>query len=379
MSTSTARARRTAMATLWLAIAPLAWSPAQAADAIVVGRSLVLSGPLQSYGEAKRDGGDAYIHKVNAAVGVRGRPIELVTLDDVYAPANTVANLRKLAAEKQPTAFLGLFGVPTVAAALPVLAELKIPAVGLTSGTDALRTPLNRYAFPVRASYADEARKLVAHVKTTGISKIAVIYSDNPFGQSVKDTLMAAFKAADLTAKVVKVDAAGKESPEAARQATAEAPQAIFLTMLSQAAIPVLTELKKQSGSGALYTFSPVDTSTVTKQLGQKARGLAITQIVPIPGGVRVPVVAEYVQALKDLGRGTPSFYGLEAFIEAKVLVEGLKRAGPNPTPASLVKGLETMNDFNLGDFYVSYKPEAHTGARFVEIDVINEQGNVMR
>ena len=95
MSTSTARARRTAMATLWLAIAPLAWSPAQAADAIVVGRSLVLSGPLQSYGEAKRDGGDAYIHKVNAAGGVRGRPIELVTLDDVYAPANTVANLRK--------------------------------------------------------------------------------------------------------------------------------------------------------------------------------------------------------------------------------------------------------------------------------------------
>lgn len=379
MSTSSPRARRAAIATLLLAITPLVWTAARAADAIVVGRSLVLSGPLQSYGEAKRDGGDAYIHKVNASGGVRGRPIELVTLDDAYAPANTVANLRKLAAEKQPVAFLGLFGVPTVAAALPVLAELKIPAVGLTSGTDALRTPLNRYAFPVRASYADEARKLVGHVKTTGITKISVIYSDNPFGQSVKDTLMAAFTAAGLTAAVVKVDPAGKESATAAQQALVGAPQAIFLTMLSQAAIPVLTELKKQASSGALYTFSPVDTSTVTKQLGQKARGLAITQIVPIPNGVRVPVVAEYVQALKDLGRGTPSFYGLEAFIEAKVLVEGLKRAGAGPTPAALVKGLETMNDFNLGEYYVSYKPEAHTGAKFVEIDVINEQGNVMR
>jgi ABC-type branched-subunit amino acid transport system substrate-binding protein len=345
----------------------------------VVGRSLVLSGPLQSYGEAKRDGGDAYIRKVNAAGGVGGKAIELVTLDDVYAPANTVANLRKLAAERKPVAFLGLFGVPTIAAALPVLQELKIPAVGLTSGTDALRTPLNRYAFPVRASYADEARKLVAHVKTTGITKISVIYSDNPFGISVKDTLMGAFKAAGLDAKVVKVDPAGKEATTAAGQAAASEPQAIFLTMLSQAAIPVLTALKKTTSHGALYSFSPVDTSIVTKQLGTQAKGLAITQVVPIPSGMRIGVVTEYIQALKDLGHGTPSFYGLEAFIEAKVLVEGLKRAGANPSPASLVTALEAMHDVNLGEYFVSYTPQAHAGSRFVEIDVIDRDGKVIR
>jgi ABC-type branched-subunit amino acid transport system substrate-binding protein len=353
--------------------------PANAADSIVVGRSLVLSGPLQSYGEAKRDGGDAYIAKVNAAGGVGGRPVELVTLDDAYAPAKTVENLKKIAADRSPTAFLGLFGVPTVAAALPVLTQLKIPAVGLTSGTDALRAPLNRYAFPVRASYADEARKLVSHVKTVSISKISVIYSDNPFGQSVKDSLLAALKDAGLTANVFKVDPTAKDADAAARLATAGEPQAIFLTMLSQAAVPVLIELTKTSFHGALYTFSPVDTSTVTKQLGEKAHGLAISQVVPIPNGVRVKVVAEYIDALKALGRGTPSFYGLEAFIEAKVLVEGLKRAGARASPAALVSALETMHDFDLGGYYVSYKPEAHTGSLFVEVDVINSQGVVTR
>ncbi len=357
----------------------LGGAPAKAADLIIIGRSLALSGPLQSYGEAKRDGGDAYIRKVNASGGVGGRPIELVTLDDAYTPAKTVENLKKIAAERQPTAFLGLFGVPTIAAALPVLVQLQIPGVGLTSGTDALRTPLNRYAFPVRASYADEARKLVNHVKIASISKISVIYSDNPFGQSVKDSLLAALKEAGLTATVVEVDAAAKEANAAARLATAGEPQAIFLTMLSQAAVPVLTELTKTSFHGALYTFSPVDTSTVTKQLGEKARGLAITQVVPIPSGSRVKVVSEYIEALKILGRGTPSFYGLEAFIEAKVLVEGLKRAGPRPSPASLAKGLETMHDFDLGGYYVSYKPDVHTGSVFVEIDVINSAGVVTR
>lgn len=151
------------------------------------------------------------------------------------------------------------------------------------------------------------------------------------------------------------------------------------MTMLSQAAVPVLTEIKKTSFHGALYTFSPVDTSTITKQLGEKANGLAITQVVPIPNGIRVKVVSGYVQALKDLGRGTPSFYGLEAFIEAKVLVEGLKHAGQNPSPASLVKSLETLRDLDLGGYYVSYKPDAHTGSLFVEVNVINSYGEIKR
>ena len=110
-----------------------------------------------------------------------------------------------------------------------------------------------------------------------------------------------------MTANVFKVDPAAKEADAAARLAIAGGPQAIFLTMLSQAAVPVLTELTQTSFNGALYTFSPVDTSTVTKQLGERAHGLAISQVVPIPNGVRVKVVAEYIDALKALGHGTPS------------------------------------------------------------------------
>ena len=378
MSTSSQKFNRAFAAFLFTALQTVTL-PTHAADAIVVGRSLALSGPLKGYGEAKRDGGDAYINKINSTGGVGGRKIELVTLDDAYTPATTVENLKKISAERNPTAFLGLFGVPTVAAALPVLLELKIPAVGLTSGTDALRTPLNRYAFPVRASYAEEARKLVNHVKTVNISKVSVIYTTNPFGESVKNTLLAALKDAGINAKTYKVDPTGADAVEAARLTNTDEPQAIFMTMLSQAAVPVLTEIKKTSFRGALYTFSPVDTSAITKQLGEKANGLAITQVVPIPNGVRVKIVSEYVQALTDLGRGTPSFYGLEAFIEAKVLAEGLKRAGANPTPAALVKSLETLRDLDLGGYYVTYKPDAHTGSLFVEVNVINSLGRVKR
>jgi hypothetical protein len=137
--------------------------------------------------------------------------------------------------------------------------------------------------------------------------------------------------------------------------------------------------IKKASFHGAMYTFSPVDTSTIVKELGDKASGLAIAQIVPIPRGVQNKIVVEYMQALKELGHGTPSFYGLEGFIEAKVLVEGLKRAGASPSPIALVKSLETLRDFDLGGYYVTYKPDVHTGSRFVELDVIGARGDVVR
>lgn len=365
--------------TLFGAANPVLVPMAIAADNMVIGRSLPLSGPLKSYGEAKRDGADAYLEKINKAGGIAGKTITVQTLDDAYQPAQTVANLKALAAEHSPVAFLGLFGVPTIAAALPVLAELKIPGVGLTSGTNAVRTPHNLYAFPVRASYADEARKLVTHVKTMGVTKISVIYTDNPFGISVKDTLLEALKKEGLTATTFKLDPAGKNAEKTVAEAIATGPQSLFITMLSQPAVPVIRELKKTAAGILLYTFSPVDTTVVLKELGGLAAGLGITQIVPIPAGIRVKVVAEYLQALKELGRGSPSFYGLESFIEAKVLVEGLRRAAPATNPANMVKALETLRSYDLGDYIVNYAPGDHAGGNFVEIDVIDSSGVVRR
>ncbi len=364
---------------LIISAAPWALTTAHSAEAIVIGRSLTLSGPLKLYGEAKRDGADAYIAKVNAAGGVNGKKIELVTLDDAYLPANIVTNLKKLAAENAPVAFLGIFGVPTAAAALPVLTELQIPAVGLTSGAEIMRKPFNRYAFPVRASYADEARKLVSHANTIGITNIGVIYLDNPFGVSLNNALLDAAKTGGLTTKSLKMDVTSANAAALAAEVAKNLPQAVFLATLSGQGAQMYAELKKAGYRGSIYGFSPLDTTVFTKLVGADAQGLGISQVFPIPSGVRYKVVAEYVKDMEALKRGVPSFYGIEAYIEAKVLVEGLRRAGAKPTPASLVKALETMKDYDTGGVYVSYTPESRTGSTFVEITVVNSRGEVTR
>ncbi len=372
------KGRRSASALLAALLLPKG-RVALAADRIVIGRSIALSGPLRISGEAKRDGADAYIRRVNARGGILGRAIEVVTLDDAYAPSTTVTNLRRLAAEHSPIAFLGLFGLPTSSAALPVLDQLRIPAIGLTSGASELRTPFKQFVFPVRASFADEARKVVLHLKTLGISRIAVAYTDNAFGEGVKTTTLATIGDAGMGATAVGIDAAGSNAPEAARRIVASDPQVVVLAMANQAAVALVAQLRKAPYRGAMYAFSAVDASIIGKQLGAEARGLAITRVVPPPNTVQVRVVAEYLSAVRELNGGAPSFFGLEGFLEAKVLVEGLRRAGPNPSATALIAGLESMRDYDLGGFFVSYQPRQHTGSTFAEIDVVNASGGLTR
>lgn len=376
----THRVWRTLVVAMAAVVLYLALPHVQAADdAIVIGRTLVLSGPLQAYGEAKRDGGDALIASINASGGVGGRRIEVVTLDDAYTPAFTVANLRKLAAERRPAAFLGLFGVPVVNEALPVLRELQIPAVGLTSGVDAVRKPYNRYAFPVRAGYADEARKLVSHLQATGITRTSVIFMDNALGESLKSALLFAMNGSGIDARVFPLDVAAASAATVVRQATATEPQALFIISRADIAVSFFDALEQSGYRGAIYGFSTLDASAIPKLLGSKAVGLGLTQVIPIPRGVRLKIVGEYLRAAQALGRGAPSFLGLEGYIEAKVLVEGLRRAGSSPSPSSLVRALESMDDFDLGGYRVSYSPKAHKGSSFVDINVINAAGDVAR
>ena len=369
----------------WVAIVLALAAPVTtvlSADAIQVGRSLALTGPLSPYNEAKRDGGDAYIEKINRAGGINGRLIALTTLDDAYDPKKTVANLRAMAAEKRPAAFLGLFGVPTVAAALPVIEELRIPTVGLTTGSPALRTPNKRYVFPVRASYADEAAYIVRHIKTLSFASVAIIHQDNPFGELVRDTLVKAFATADIKTSIdVKIAANGSDAEAAVAAAVASKPEAIFLAMLSNAAIPTMRAIKKTSLAGvSLYAISAVDASLLSKELGKDASGLGISQVVPFPTSIQTKVAKEYVDALKVLGRGTPSFYGLEGFIEARILVAGLRRAGKDAgDPEAVTRALESLGEYDAGGYIVNYSRDAHRGGQFVELTVIGSRGTVIR
>ena len=108
--------------------------------------------------------------------------------------------------------------------------------------------------------------------------------------------------------------------------------------------------------------------------------GLGISQVVPYPYMANKPLVREYQRLLVQYGGGQAINYtSFEEFMGAKVLVEGLRRAGPNPTRVRLVKALDSMGNFDLGGSTVGYSATNRIGSRFVEVTVIGGSGKLMR
>ena len=151
-----------ALGALW---ACRAWcDPGVTPTKIVLGQAAVLSGPAAQLGLQMRNGIKTYLDHVNAAGGVYGRTLELVSEDDRYEPSVAPAASRKLIQEHKVFALLGYVGTPTGAAHLPVTTQAKVTLVGMFTGAEILRLPMNRYVFHVRASYYDETETIVEQV-----------------------------------------------------------------------------------------------------------------------------------------------------------------------------------------------------------------------
>src|SRR4029077_11902374 len=165
--------------------ARFAWAdPGVTPNRILLGQAAVFSGPAGQLGTQMRNGIKTYLDYVNANGGVHGRKLELVSEDDRYEPAIAPAASKRLIEEHKVFALLGYVGTPTGAAHLPVTTAAKVPLVGMFTGAEILRVPVNRYVFHVRASYYDETEKIVEQVVSTGGKKIAVFYQNDAYGEA---------------------------------------------------------------------------------------------------------------------------------------------------------------------------------------------------
>ena len=350
------------------------------ADKILLGQSVALTGPAAELGIQMRNGAKTYFDYVNANGGVHGRKIELVTLDDGYEPARTVPNTKKLIEEHKVFALIGYVGTPTSVPAVPVFTEAKVPFFGPFTGAESLRQPFNRYIFHVRASYYDETDKIVEQVISTGGKNIAVFYQDDAYGQAgLKGVEIAMAK------RNLKISALGtverntvkvEKAVEAIHKAT---PDAVVMISAYTSCAEFIRQMKKAGSSTQFYNVSFVGSSALASALGKDGVGVAISQVVPFPWGMSIPVVKEYQAASAKAGNKDYNFSAIEGFLVAKVFVEGLKRTGRNLTRDGFINAVEKMQDVDLGGFFVTYSPISHAGSKFVDLTIIARDGKFLR
>jgi ABC-type branched-subunit amino acid transport system substrate-binding protein len=367
-------------ATVTLAFATMAALAQGVTDKqIVLGQSVALTGPAEELGKDMQLGASLYFNQVNAKGGVNGRKVVLRTLDDGYESGRAAENTRKLIADEKVFALFGYVGTPTSQAALPIFTEAKVPFVGPFTGAELLRTPPNRYIFNVRASYFDETEAIVQHLTAMSINRIAVFYQNDAYGQAGLAGVERALKKRNLDVKAKgtvernTVDVA--KSVDAIRKAD---PQAVIMISAYKSCAAFIKEMKKAGANPNFWNVSFVGSKALARELDKEGRGVQISQVVPFPWDTSVPVVKEY-RALLDAVKGEPGFGTLEGFIAAKVMVEGLRRAGKNLTRDSFIKAMESLDPYDAGGFRVSYGADNHNGSRFVDLTIISKDQKFVR
>lgn len=346
---------------------------------ILIGQSAALSGPAQGLGQEMRSGAKLYFDQVNASGGIHGRKIELESLDDGYEPDQAAANTKKLINDSKVFALFGYVGTPTSQAVLPLVNEAHIPYIGAFTGAQLLREPFNRNVFNVRASYFDETEKIAEQLTTVGVKKIAVLYQNDAYGKAGLAGMEKALAKRQLKPVATATIERNSTDVEAAAKALhAAQPDAILVVSAYKSVAAVVVTLKKLGNAAAIHNLSFVGSVPLAKELGASGIGVHIAQVVPFPWSGTLPVSRDYQSLVRKAGRDNYSFTELEGYIAARVLGEGLRRAGRDLNRDKLVSALESMNKVDIGGFPINFSSANHNGSNFVDLTIIGSNGKFL-
>lgn len=358
--------------------------PGVSDSTITLGMSSPFSGPNGAYGLEMRQAIQAYFDQVNKSGGVFGRKLDLIALDDGYETERTVANTKILLGEKNAFALLAYYGSsPTTEAMNKVFGPAKVPLVGTISGAGTLREPIasnanGRYMFNVRASYADETEAIVNQLVSFNLKNIAVFYQNDGFGNSGLEGATAAMKKHGLSPSAVgTVERNAVDVSKAVEAIAKVTPQAIIMVTLYKPTAAFVKAMKKAGQHPMFMTLSPVGAEQLIQELGPEARGIGMSQVAPYPWNDITPVVRDYQKLLGK--RSGYSYYGIEGYLMARVMVDGLKRAGKDLTREKLVSALEGFNNNDFGGYRVTYGSSNRQGSRFVEMTVIGPGDKILK
>jgi len=320
------------------------------------------SGASKELGRQMKLGIDTAFNRVNDAGGVNGRMLRLIAADDGYEPTRTVEAMKQLYEKDQVFGFIGNVGTPTAIVAVPYALERRMLFFGAFTGANVLRSdPPDRYVFNYRASYAEETDAVVHYlIKLRRLQprQIAVFAQQDSYGDAGFAGVAKAFRALGVSDSAIlrlnyKRNTVDVE--DAVNQLKSQKPPIKAVVMVSTyRAAAKFIEKTRDLYPGMIYTnVSFVGSTALSEELmllgARYATGVIVTQVVPAVAGYS-SVVLEYKNALAKYFPGeTPDYVSLEGYVSANVLIQALKRTGPQLDTEKLIDNLESMRNLDMG------------------------------
>ena len=350
------------------------------AQNIRIGQTAGITGAAAATVKESMQGAALYFNQVNAQGGIAGRKIELITLDDKFDPALTLENAYVLIEEKKVVALFMPSGTPNTQLLVPTLDKFSIPLVGPTTGAMVLHRPVATNLFHVRAPYQREVEMAIGHLVRQGSTRIGVLHVDDTSGDDGLAGAMKGFKQNQLEPLFIETfDRNKPDFSASAPRIMGKQPQAVIVIGNGSPAVEAILALRKVGYGSHIVTLSNNASSGFIKALGDKARGIIVTQVFPSERSMAYPLIQELQRVAKSQGVTETSPAMIEGFASAKVLVEGLRRAAPSIDRTRLHGALEGMSKYDIGGLELSYGPNDHTGMNFADLSIIGTDGKFRR
>jgi branched-chain amino acid transport system substrate-binding protein len=331
--------------------------------AIVVGVSNVQSGPSSDLGHELVLGSQTYFDLINSRYGgIHGRRISILLKDDKYEPDPAVKNTNEFIERDEVFFLFDYVGTPTLTRTLPLLRYYQsdniVNVAPLTGAEPQRLPPYSQFVFNVRASYREETRALVRYFYAKGYRNLGILAQADAYGKSgelgVNDAL-AAFGLSTLRTVTYRRNQPFEEDmgPQVKllRDAGVDAVIAVGVYGPSAAFI---RDSRMSGWNVPIANLSFVDAVAMLAKLGEASRKLGkdLTlnlingQVVPSPDDLSYPLVAEY---RAHTAAGDATFIGLEGWLNAVIVTEALRRAGPDPSRIGFIHAMESLHGWDPG------------------------------
>lgn len=324
---------------------------------------------------------EAAFKEANAAGGVHGRQLSLMTLDDKYETDPAFDNTRKLIEEEQVFALIGAVGTPTSRAALPVAEEAVVPFIAPFTGAQLLREDDLTQVLNFRASYREETEKMVELLSEAGKTRVAVLYQNDSYGNDGLDGVKAAI-AGQTGMELVESWYYRRNTTainSAAFRISEANPNAVIIIGGYQPAAGIIEKLRMTMEPDPTFVaVSFVGSNALANELGSDGEGVYVTQVVPLPTDTNSMVAANYRSALATYyPQETPGFISLEGYIAGRLAIERLKACGVNLSRECFLDVLSSATPVTIDDITLQYGPGDNQGSDDVHLTVINASGQL--
>jgi branched-chain amino acid transport system substrate-binding protein len=356
----------------------LAGDPGVTQDTVVFGQAAPLEGPAAALGTGMRLGILAAFGEANKNGGVKGRKLELSSLDDGYEPEKSIEATKKLIDDTKVFAMIGAVGTPTSAATQPIAAAAGVPFVGPFTGAEFLRNPHKPNVINIRASYVQETETMVEHLtKDLGVSRIAIFYQDDAYGRAGLDGVQRALKKRNMELVAEGLYERNTTAVKGALLAIKKGnPQAVIMIGAYQPSAEFIKLARQIKMDATFVNISFVGSEALAKELGAAAEGVVVTQVVPYPYGASPDLVRRYRAALTAVdASSTPGFVSLEGYLVGRLAIAALERVDGEPTRQKFLDAM-TKGEFDLGGMKLNYSTTSNQGSSEVFLTVIQSDGS---